>query len=104
MKEIPPYQNRRLDRRLPLDCAAYIALPGGERIEARCIEIGVGGMTLRAAYVPGENEVIHVIVLGPENSLVSSRPPLVSKLEVTRCNAIGDGVYEIGGRIVRVVD
>ncbi|MDY0071425.1 MAG: PilZ domain-containing protein [Thauera sp.] len=104
MKEIPPYQNRRLDRRLPLDCAAYIALPGGERIEARCIEIGVGGMTLRAAYVPGESEVINVAVLSPENSRLASRPPLISKLEVTRCNAVGEGVYEIGGRIVRVLD
>lgn len=104
MKDIPPHLNRRLDRRLPMDCAAYIVLSGGERIDARCVELGVGGMTLHAAYVPGENEIINVAVLGPENSLLAARPPLLSKLEVTRCNALGGGLYEIGGRIVRVVD
>lgn len=104
MKDIPPHQNRRLDRRLPLGCPAFIALRSGQRIEAVCIEIGVGGMTLHAAYVPEQNEILDVAVLGPQGSPVSDRPPLVGKLEVTRCNALGDGRYEIGGRMMRVVD
>ncbi|AMO37495.1 hypothetical protein [Thauera humireducens] len=104
MKDIPPYQDRRLDRRLPLGCPAFIALRNGERVDAVCVEIGVGGMTLHAAYVPGRNEVIDVAVLGPQGSPTPDRPPLITKLEVIRCNALGDGRYEIGGRIVRVVD
>ncbi|ENO90624.1 hypothetical protein [Thauera linaloolentis] len=104
MKDIPPYQDRRLDRRLPLGCPAFIALRSGERIDAVCVEIGVGGMTLHAAYVPERNEVIDVAVLGPQGSPTPGRPPLLGKLEVTRCNALGDGLYEIGGRILRVVD
>jgi len=104
MKDVPPHQERRLDRRLPLGCPAFIALRSGERVDATCIEIGVGGMTLHAAYVPARNEIIDVAVLGPQGSPTPDRPPLITKLEVLRCNARGDGRNEIGGRIVRVVD
>jgi len=104
MKDIPPHQDRRLDRRLQLGCPAFIALRNGQRVDAVCVEIGVGGMTLHAAYVPERNEIIEVAVLGPQGSPASGRPPLIGKLEVTRCNALGDGRYEIGGRMVRVVD
>lgn len=58
-------------------------------------------MTLHAAYVPGESEVIEVAVMSPGSSL--GRPPLVTRLKVTRCHAIGHGRYEIGGTIIRVV-
>lgn len=104
MKDLPPHENRRLDRRIPLGCPAYIASRDGSRIPATCVEIGVGGMTLKAAYVPAQGEVLEVAVLSPQNSRAANRPPLISKLEVTRCNALGNGEYEIGGRIVRVVD
>ena len=69
MKDIPPHQDRRLDRRLPLGCPAFIALRSGERVDATCIEIGVGGMTLHAAYVPARNEIIDVAVLGEPGPL-----------------------------------
>lgn len=58
-------------------------------------------MTLRAAYVPGEYEVIEVAVMSPSERV--ERPPLVTRLKVMRCHALGDGRYEIGGAIVRVV-
>ena len=68
---------------------------------AECIELSVSGMTLHAAYVPGELEVIDVAVMSPGAGL--GRPPLVTRLKVIRCHALGDGRYEIGGSIVRVI-
>lgn len=95
----PP--DRRLDRRIPLGCSAAILLDGGQSIEAQCIELSVSGMTLHAAYVPGELEVIEVAVISPADRV--ERPPLVTRLKVMRCHDLGDGRYEIGGAIVRVV-
>lgn len=71
-------------------------------MRGECLDLSVGGMTLRAAYVPAEAEVLEVVVASPEGPL--SRPPLVARVEVRRCHAVGDGVYEIGGAIVAVVD
>ena len=68
---------------------------------AECIELSVSGMTLHAAYVPGELEVIDVAVMSPGAGL--GRPPLVTRLKVTRCHAIGGGRYELGGAIPQVV-
>ncbi|MDT3672021.1 MAG: PilZ domain-containing protein [Aromatoleum sp.] len=96
----PP--ERRLDRRVPLGCPASIRLRGGEIIAAECIDISVGGMTLRAAYVPAEAEVLEVAVASPGGAL--ARPPLVTRLEVRRCHALGNGLYEIGGATLRVVE
>ena len=93
MKDLPPHQNRRLDRRIPLGCAAFIALRDGSRVDATCVELGVGGMTLNAAYVPGQNEVLTVAVLGPQGEATLDRPPLIARLEVRRCNALGNGQY-----------
>ncbi|AWI75791.1 MAG: PilZ domain-containing protein [Azoarcus sp.] len=95
----PP--DRRLDRRIPLGCAASILLGEGRSVAAECIELSVSGMTLHAAYVPGELEVIDVAVMSPGAGL--GRPPLVTRLKVTRCHAIGGGRYEIGGAITQVV-
>ncbi|QDF98761.1 PilZ domain-containing protein [Azoarcus sp. DD4] len=95
----PP--ERRLDRRIPLGCSASILLRSGEVVPAECVELSVSGMTLRAAYVPGQQEVIEVAVASPSDRV--DRPPLVTKLQVKRCHALGDGRYEIGGAIVRVV-
>lgn len=92
---------RRLDRRIPIGCPATIRLRTGETIPAECVELSVGGMTLRAAYVPGEAEVLEVAVASPGGAL--ERPPLVTRLEVKRCHALGDGFYEIGGTTVRVI-
>lgn len=103
-RSTPP--ERRLDRRIPLGCAASIHLRG-EVVAAECVEISVSGMTLRSSYVPGENEVIEVSILPPGQTLGPryeyERPPLITRLQVKRCHALGDGRYEIGGAIVRVV-
>ncbi|TAH41739.1 MAG: PilZ domain-containing protein [Betaproteobacteria bacterium] len=101
MKERSGHDDRRLDRRIPIGCQALIHHGQGGRIPARCMELGVGGMTLHAAYVPGEGEVLEVAVVAPEGGV--ERPPLVVRLQVKRCNALGGGLYEIGGAIVRVV-
>jgi hypothetical protein len=45
--------------------------------------------------------VIDVAVMSPGTGL--GRPPLVTRLKVTRCHALGDGRYEIGGAITQVV-
>lgn len=95
-------ENRRLERRLPLDCAACIVLGDGRRIEAHCTELGVGGMTLRAAYVPAQDELIEVIVRAPQASRLA-QPPLHCRLAVTRCHALDDGRHEIGGRLIQVL-
>ena len=94
-------RDRRLDRRIPLGCAAHIHSRDGEQIAAECIELSVSGMTLHAPYVPGEGEVLEVVIASPGEP--SARPPLVTRLRVTRCHALPDGRYAIGGAIVRVV-
>jgi hypothetical protein len=94
-------RDRRLDRRIPLGCSAYIQSHAGDKIPAECIELSVSGMTLYAAFVPGEGEVIEVVIASPSDHV--DRPPLITRLKVTRCFALPDGRYEIGGSIVRVV-
>ncbi|THF54997.1 PilZ domain-containing protein [Pseudothauera rhizosphaerae] len=95
-RSAPP--ERRLDRRIPMSCPAAIHLPGGDTVEAECVELSVGGMTLRSTYVPGEAEVLRVSVSSPTGAA-----PLVARLEVKRCHALGGGRYEIGGAIVQVL-
>lgn len=95
--------NRRLERRIPTGTPATIRLQGGVAIEAECTELGVGGMTLCADYVPKELEVLEVEVAAPAGSL--DRPPLRAWLEVRRCHEMEKGGrYEIGGAIVRIVE
>ena len=95
-------RDRRLDRRIPLGCSAYIRPNEGKEITAECIELSVSGMTLRASYVPAEGEVVEVVVASPSNSKMEC-PPLVTHLRVTRCHALNSGQYEIGGSTVRIV-
>ncbi len=102
MNEHTKTSNRRLERRIPAGTAATIRLQGGVTIAAECTELGVGGMTLRADYVPKEEEVLDVEVASPSSGI--TRPPLRAMLEVRRCHRVEDGVYEIGGAIVRVVE
>ena len=94
-------RDRRLDRRIPVNCGAFIMTREGEQVEAECTELSVSGMTLRADYVPAEGEVIEVALAAPNETL--ERPPLMTRLRVTRCHASPKGAYEIGGAIVRVV-
>lgn len=94
--------DRRLDRRIPVGALARILLDGGDIIEAECVELSIGGMTLRADFVPGESEVIQVEVPAPAGGL--ERPPLVVHLQVRRCHEVATRLYEIGGAIVKIVD
>lgn len=97
---LPPHE-RRMNRRLPMGSGARILFEDGDLIDAECIELSVGGMTLRANYVPGEGEVLTVEILAPDGGL--PRPPLVARLAVKRCHCVSEGRYEIGGAIVEVV-
>ena len=93
-------RNRRLDRRIPIALPARLELDGGLDEEAMCVEMGVGGLTLHARYVPRPDEEFTVTVATPD----SSRPPLRVRLAVKRCQALElQGVYEIGGKIVKTL-
>lgn len=92
---------RRLDRRIPFGSQARIRLPHGEVVDAECVELSVGGMTLRAGYVPGESEQVVVEVPAPAGGL--SRPPLVVRVRVCRCHMVSRGWYEIGAEIIEIV-
>lgn len=94
-------QERRLDRRIPLGCPAFIRQRGQAPVPADCLEISVRGMTLVAAFVPGESEVLEVEVCPP------GRPgghPLRAKLRVTRCHPVAPGRFEIGGETLYVIE
>ncbi|MBL8446772.1 MAG: PilZ domain-containing protein [Zoogloeaceae bacterium] len=93
--------DRRLDRRVPLGCAAALFSPGGVRWDARCVELSVGGMTLVTAYVPGESEVVEVEVQPPVERPTAA--PLRVKARVKRCHGHGDGHYELGLETLRVI-
>jgi hypothetical protein len=97
---LPP-RERRTDRRLPMGSQARILPEGADPVEAECVELSVGGMTLRSAYVPGEAEVLTVEVASPAGAL--QRPPLVARILVKRCHTFAPGVYEIGAEIVQII-
>lgn len=81
--------------------AARLVFEAGHGIDAECVDISVGGMTLRANYVPGKAEVLIVEVPAPTSGL--PRPPLVARVEVKRCHQISPELYEIGGAIVEII-
>lgn len=94
----PLAQNRRLDRRIPMALPARLELDGGMEEDAMCVEMGVGGLTLHARYVPLADEEFTVTVASPNGN----QPPLRVRLAVKRCQALEiQGVYEIGGKIVK---
>lgn len=96
-----PSPERRSGRRMPMGSAARILPARGAPVEAQCVELSVGGMTLRADYVPGEAEIFTVELLSPPGGL--ERPPLLAQVEVRRCHGVGEGRYEIGVAILRVL-
>ena len=102
MKSSLRHRNRRLNRRIPVVSPAAILLKNGQRIEAQCVELGVGGMTLNAAYVPSESETLRVEVLSPAESQVE-RPPLLVDVIVRRCHALDEEYYELGCEIVEIL-
>jgi hypothetical protein len=97
---LPPHE-RRSDRRLPMGSAARILFDDADPVDAECVELSVGGMTLRSSYVPGESELLTVEVSSPAGGL--ERPPLVARLRVKRCHMVAPGDYEIGGEIDRII-
>lgn len=100
MDHVSP-RDRRLARRIPIACSAHIRVRDGAEVEAECIDLSVSGMTLHTSYAPADGEMIEVIIETPDTK--TERPPLVTHLRVTRCNALPGGHFEIGGSIVRVV-
>jgi hypothetical protein len=100
MDHVSP-RDRRLDRRIPIGCSAHIRVRDGGEVDAECIELSVSGMTLHTAYAPADGDVIEVMIETPDASV--ERPPLVTRLRVTRCNVLPGGHFEVGGSIVRVV-
>ncbi|MBQ7626090.1 MAG: PilZ domain-containing protein [Rhodocyclaceae bacterium] len=93
-------RNRRLDRRIPIALPARLELDGGLEEEAMCVEMGVGGLTLHARYVPRPDEEFTVTVSTPD----STHAPLRVRLAVKRCQMLEvQGVYEIGGKIVKTL-
>lgn len=81
--------------------AARLIVEGGVGIDAECVDISVGGMTLRGNYVPSQGEVLTVEIPAPTAGL--PRPPLVARVEVKRCHQIEGALYEIGGAIIEVI-
>ena len=100
MDHVSP-RDRRLARRIPVTCSARIRVRDGAEVDAECIDLSVSGMTLHTSYAPADSEVIEVIIETPDTN--TERPPLVTHLRITRCNALPGGNFEIGGSIVRVV-
>lgn len=100
MTSLPPHE-RRNSRRMAMGSAARILFEHAQAVEAECVELSVGGMTLRAGYVPGEGEVLLVEILCPDSGL--PRPPLLARVAVRRCHSVEPGLYEIGGAIVEIV-
>jgi hypothetical protein len=94
-------QERRLDRRIPMGCNAWIKPAGKSPLEAECIELGVGGMTLRSGYVPGEGETLEVQVSPLPGA--KGAAPLRATVQVKRCHEAEPGRFEIGVAILQVL-
>ncbi|WP_217126949.1 hypothetical protein [Hydrogenophilus thiooxidans] len=107
------HAERRRDRRIPVPgggLKAHLITAHGERHEASCTELSVGGLTLRCNYVPALHEVLAVQVDQPPASPGVQVRPLRVRLEVRRCEALpvpeGERVhfrYELGGKILEVL-
>jgi len=94
--------DRRSSRRIPLGCNAIIKPPNQTAtFEARCLEIGTGGLTLESAYVPQLSEVLDVLVRQPQGGV--ERPPLHVRVEVKRCHKTESGEYQLGAQILQVI-
>lgn len=76
-------------------------MQSGQRIEAQCVELGVGGMTLHVDYVPSEAEVLRVEVSPSESPVLQQS--LLADIVVRRCHALEDGRYELGCEIVQIL-
>ena len=107
------HAERRRDRRIPVPgggLKAHLITAHGERHEATCTELSIGGLTLRCNYVPALHEVLAVQVDQPPATPGADSRPLRVRLEVRRCEALpsteGEAAqyrYELGGKIVEVL-
>ncbi|MCX7946189.1 MAG: PilZ domain-containing protein [Hydrogenophilus sp.] len=96
-------EERRRYRRIPVaggGLQAHLVTARGEHYEGVCTELSVGGLTLRANYVPALREQMMVQVNQPGGVGGGSIHPLRVRLEVRRCEVVEEGGefrYEIGG-------
>mgnify|MGYP002138334173 CR=1 FL=1 len=67
-----------------------------------CVELSVGGMTIRSAHVPCMDEIFEIAVLPPEPGGVYQ--PLHARVQVRRCHGLAQaGLYEMGVEIVEII-
>ena len=58
---------RRRDRRIPLGCKVGIKLPHStQAVVGTCVDLSVGGLTIRSTHVPQMDEVFEIAVLPPD--------------------------------------
>jgi hypothetical protein len=94
-------QERRLDRRIPIDCPVVLRPQGGPPVMGQCVALSVSGMTLVAGYVPGAAEVLEVELLPPRDS--AGMASMRARVGVRRCHRVGAGRYEIGVETLEVL-
>lgn len=95
---------QRSGRRIPIACPARIRPEGlGPMAYGTCIELSVGGMTLRTSFVPRPEEQFEVTIRPPRGPGVTS-PPMTARVRVRRCHEVEAGLeYEIGVEIVKIL-
>ena len=103
MDDMDRMTERRRDRRIPLGCKVGIKLKNvAALIVGTCVELSVGGMTIRSAHVPCMDEIFEIAVLPPEPGGVYQ--PLHARVQVRRCHGLAQaGLYEMGVEIVEII-
>ena len=103
MDDMDRMTERRRDRRIPLGCKVGIKLKNvAAPIVGTCVELSVGGMTIRSAHVPCMDEIFEIAVLPPEPGGVYQ--PLHARVQVRRCHGVAQaGLYEMGVEIVEII-
>lgn len=94
---------RRRDRRIPLGCKVGIKLAHqAQPVVGTCVDLSVGGLTIRSTHVPQMDEVFEIAVLPPEPG--GRFLPLHARVRVRRCHGLEEaGLYEMGVEIVDII-
>ncbi|GLT23097.1 MULTISPECIES: PilZ domain-containing protein [Zoogloea] len=94
---------RRRDRRIPLGCKVGIKLPHStQAVVGTCVDLSVGGLTIRSTHVPQMDEVFEIAVLPPD--MGGPFQPLHARVRVRRCHGLEQaGLYEMGVEIVDII-
>lgn len=97
-------REQRTGRRVPIDCPAKIRTDAlGPTSYGTCVELSVGGMTLRTIFVPLPGEEFEVTIRPPRGPGVVS-PPMTARVKVKRCHEMERGKeYEIGVEIIKIL-